>query len=167
MIARVLLRGARMGLVLFGVSSCRNVEAFSTGTDDHFEGTVVQGGFVRSGFEAGTRLCVTLDGKRLNDLPGNMSSSDGRFKAAALRPIPQVFHDPISTFNFGEGRARNLMYVASGLTEDSAEATAVISLMESEQIEVRVFRGAPGNDRAPRPLFGVFLLQRERGSCSF
>jgi hypothetical protein len=59
------------------------------------------------------------------------------------------------------------MYVARGLTDDSVEATTVISLMESEQLEVRVFRGAPGDDRAPRPLFGVFLLQRERGQCSF
>jgi hypothetical protein len=158
---------ATVAMAALAALGCRNVDTFTTGADEHFEGTVVQGGFVRSGFEAGTKLCVSLDGNRLNDLPGTISSSDGRFKNAALRPIPQVFHDPISTFNFGEGRARNLMYVARGLTDDSVEATTVISLMESEQLEVRVFRGAPGDDRAPRPLFGVFLLQRERGQCSF
>ena len=155
-------------LALWG---CRDVQHFST-AGDHFEGSVVTSRFVRAGIDEGARVCLALDTDHLQDAPGSISSSDGRFHATPLRPIPQLWHDPLSTLSFGEGRIKNLVYAAtpsidSGATED---VLVVISLMQSKSVELRLVRGAPG--AAPEagsasPIFGVFTLERELGACSF
>src|SRR5262245_2188085 len=80
-------------------SACRDVQKFSTGSD-HFEGPVVKGAFVRAGFADDVGLCLTLDADHLQDQPGTIRSTDGRFSSAALRPIPQIWHDPLSTLSF-------------------------------------------------------------------
>jgi hypothetical protein len=96
----------------------------------------------------------------------------------ALRPIPQLWHDPLSTLTFGDGREHNLVYAASPMVGDAGVAEAqdimvVISLMQSNHVEVRLLRGAPQSDAGPPPLgvanavFGVFDLDREPGPCSF
>jgi len=149
-----------------GAAGCRNVREFSTGADERFEGGVVKGTFVRAGVGEDTKVCLHLDADRLSDAPGTLSSSDKQFTRTPLRPIPQVFHDPLSTLSFGEGRSRNLVYAAQGA--DGHDVFAVVSLMESGDVEVRLLRGAPGADAGPPPVFAVFLLKREKGAaCSF
>ncbi len=157
-----------LALVLASASACRDVDAFDTRGRDHYVGAVVAGSFVRSGVAFGTRLCLTLDTTRLQDAPGTITTSDGRFRGTALRPIPQVWHDPISTLSFGDGRRRNLLYVATP-EEDGGpgvDVMAIVSLMQSGEVEVRMMRGAPqeGPPATP-PLFGVFTLQRREGPC--
>ena len=72
---------------------------------------------------------------------------------------------------FGEGRVENLMYVATPLVDADAlgDVVAVVSLMQSGGVEVRLFRGAPAIDAGPggNNLFGVFSLNRATGPCSF
>jgi hypothetical protein len=164
-----------LGLLLWP-AGCRDLSSFSTGPD-RFEGAVVQGDFVRAGVAASTTLCLTLDTDHLQDGPGALSTSDGRFHAAALRPIPQIWHDPLSTLSFGEGRLKNLVYVATASTPfadgNGNDVLAVVSLMQSGDVEVRLLRGAPGlaaDGGAPASggnLFAVFDLVRQPGPCSY
>jgi hypothetical protein len=160
-----------LGLALgVGVPACRDVSRF-TNTGDHYEGDIVAGSFVRAGFDAGTRVCLVLDANHLQDAPGTLSSSDGRFHAAPLKPIPQIWHDPLSTLSFGDGRVQNLLYIATPMIDGSADTdvTVIVSLMQGGGVEVRMLRGAPpvGATDEGASLFGVFSLQRAGGSCSF
>ncbi len=158
--------------------ACRDVSRFST-HGDHYEGSVVQGSFVRAGIADDTRLCLSLDADHLQDAPGSVSSSDGRFRDTPLRPIPQLWHDPLSTLSFGEGRTRNLVYVATAAVADGGgtgtaggegDVMLVVSLMQSGDVEVRALRGAPPTAEAGAAganVFGVFTLARAEGPCSF
>jgi len=149
---------------------CTDVTRFSN-SGDHYQGSVVAGDFVRSGWDPSASLCLVLDANHLQDAPGTITSSDGRFQSTPLRPIPQIWHDPLSTLTFGEGRVENLVYIATPLVDADAlgDVTAVVSLMQSNGVEVRLFRGAPAIDAGPggNNLFGVFSLTRESGQCSF
>jgi len=173
-------RVERVALALcssLALGGCRDLSSFSTG-GDRYEGSVAQGDFVRAGVDAGTTLCLGLDTNHLQDNPGALSTSDARFHAVSLRPIPQIWQDPLSTLSFGEGRLKNLVYVATASMpfEDGGgnDVLVVLSLMESGSIEVRLVRGAPGltpdGGLATGPagnLFAVFDLQRQSGPCSY
>jgi hypothetical protein len=170
------------------VLGCRDVSRFSTNDDHHYEGSIVQGSFVRAGLEGDARMCLSLDADHLQDTPGTITTLDGRFRGTPLRPIPQLWHDPLSTLSFGDGRTRNLLYVAAAHAPADASSSAVeesdvmvfLSLMQSGDVELRLVRGAPpastdvaeagataGAPSASANLFGVFTLRREEGSCSF
>lgn len=172
--------------MLAAAVGCRDLSRFSTG-DDSYGGSVVKAGFVRAGVDDNLSICLTLDTDHLQDTPGHISSSDGRFHAEPLRPIPQIWHDPLSTFSFGEGRDKNLFYIATpsaGFADggDTADVSVIVSLMTSGGVEVRLVRGAPpassassadasdtvGSSVAAAPnIFAVFLLSRQRGTCSY
>ncbi len=165
-------------VALVTLASCRDLSSFTT-THDSYEGSVVAGDFVRAGVAARTRLCLTIDTDHLQDTPGAVSTSDGRFHAAALRPIPQIWNDPLSTFTFGEGRLKNLLYVAGATTPfadgSGSDVFAVVSLMQSGDVELRLLRSAPGAAQAPDGgatgpggnVFAVFSLTRHEGPCSY
>ena len=159
-----------LGLLACG---CRDTAGFSTGSG-HYEGTVVSGSFVRSGIADGTRACITLDADHLQDAPGTISTSEGRFHATPLRPIPQIWHDPLSTLSFGEGRTKNLIYVATADPGDSGDSGGdvmmFLSLMQTGSIEVRLLRGAPdadGSDAGAADIFAIFDLVTTPGPCPF
>jgi hypothetical protein len=168
--ARALALGA-LALAAPLLAGCRDVSRFST-RDGVFEGQVVQGSFVRTGNIAeDVRMCLTFDADHLQDGPGVLTTSDGRFTATPLRPIPQIWHDPLSQLGFGDGRVQNLVYAAAPNGE-SGDALVVVSLMQSGRVEVRLLRGAPAADAAAppppsgAPLFGVFTLERRHEPCS-
>jgi hypothetical protein len=162
------------------ILGCRDVARFSSKAGDHFEGDVVKGSFVRAGLREDAKMCLVLDAGHLQDAPGTFSTSDGRFKDALLRPIPQVWHDPLSTMTFGSGRSQNLVYVATpspsadAAPNEAQDVMVFVSLMDQGGLEVRVVRGAPGADAgatpvpaSASPMFGVFTLDRRDGACSF
>src|SRR5580700_6629769 len=100
------------------LAGCRDLSSFSSGSGSYL-GTVVgtaQATFVLAGLDAGTSLCLTLDTDHLQDGPGSVWTSDGLFTAVPLRPIPQIWQDPLSTLSFGEGRVKNLVYVGTAPT---------------------------------------------------
>ena len=154
---------------------CKSVTRFSSKHGDHFEGDVAKGSFVRAGVAEDARMCVVLDANRLQDSPGTLSTSDGRFKETPLRAIPQIWHDPLSTLSFGEGRVQNLVYIVTPVAPagDTHDVMVFMSLMDEGGIEVRLVRGAPHVDGgAPdggqsSPMFGIFALDRREGACSF
>lgn len=161
-----------VALALALSTGCRSVSRFSSKDGDHFEGDVVKGNFVRAGVAEDARMCVVLDANHLQDSPGTLTTSDGRFKGTPLRPIPQIWHDPLSTMSFGDGRVQNLVYVATPAAPagDTQDVMVFLSLMDEGGIEVRLVRGAPqvdGGAAAPPPMFGVFTLDRREGACAF
>jgi len=186
-----LLALAALTALALTATGCKSVTRFSSKDGDHYEGDVVKGSFVRAGVAEEAKMCLLLDAGHLQDAHGTFSTSDGRFKNAQLRPIPQIWHDPLSTITFGEGRTQNLVYVASpsavpsaadaaapapSPAEVAAEAQDVmvfLSLMDDGSLEVRLVRGAPVADSgapmpsAASPMFGVFTLDRRDGACSF
>jgi hypothetical protein len=173
-------QGMALGALLAsaaGAAGCRDVARFST-RGDHYEGDVVKGSFVRAGVRDDARMCVTLDTDHLEDGPGTLTTSDGRFRDTPLRPIPQIWHDPLSLLTFGGGRRQNLIYAVTPApaAADATDVMVFLSLMDEGGIEVRLVRGAPaadagaaagdGGSPAP-PVFGVFTLDRRGGACSF
>jgi hypothetical protein len=166
-----------LGLAAAALAGCRDLSSFTTGSGSYV-GPVVQASFVLAGLDAGTSLCLTLDTDHLQDGPGDVSTSDGLFRGVPLRPIPQIWQDPLSTFTFGEGRLKNLIYFATATTPfadgNGNDVLFVVSLMQSGDVEVRMIRGAPGlisdgGSAAPSGgnLFGVFDLTRQSGPCAF
>src|SRR5690242_19285886 len=107
---------------------CRDVSRYSS-HGDHYEGDVVKGSFVRSGVVEDAKMCLVLDADHLQDAPGTITSSDGRFRGTVLRPIPKIWHDPLSTLSFGDGRRQNLVYVATPLAAsgDTQDVMVVLS----------------------------------------
>jgi len=122
-------------------------------------GSVVGADFVRSGIAANTQMCLTLDANHFQDGPGDVWTDDHRFTAAPFRPIPQVWADPLSTLSFGEGRLKNFIYALGATTPftdgNGNDVLAVLSLMQSGGVEVRLLRGAPplgATAASPSPL---------------
>jgi hypothetical protein len=165
-------------------AGCRDLSSFST-NGDSFVGPVIAAPFVLAGVGSdggllgdSVNVCLTLDTNHLQDAPGTLSTSDGRFQSVPLRPIPQIWQDPLSSLTFGEGRLKNLVYVVGASTPfgdgNGNDVIAVVSLMQGGDIEVRLIRGAPnaaldgGTPPAPAGnLFAVFDLVRQSGPCSF
>jgi hypothetical protein len=155
---------------------CKDIRSFSTHPGESYCGQIVGAGFVTRNFGAGVHMRMTFDADRLDDSPGELSTDDNLLVGAPMRPLPELFHDPLSTLQFGEGRDRNLLYMVDASDPSLGPTiTAVVSLMHAGDVEVRLIRGAPasGSETAPDradglPLFGVFApLRREVGQCSF
>lgn len=168
--ALVLLLGS------LALGGCRDLSGFST-HGDSFAGGVTNTGVDLAGVDSSTTLCVTLDTDHLQDAPGSLSTSDGRFHAVSMRPIPQVWSDPLSTLQFGEGRVKNLLYVARASASfgdgQGDDVLVVLSLMQGGDIEARLLRGAPmpaadgGTNASQTTVFAVFDTKRQSGPCSF
>ena len=164
-------------LALLGLVACRDLSGFST-NGDSYQGAVVDAPFVLAGIDGGaTSLCLTLDTNHLQDTPGTLSMSDGRFRGVALRTIPQIWQDPLSTLQFGDGRLKNLVYFARAsqpFTDGQGDdVLVVISLMQAGDIQVRLIRSAPvvaadgGPGAAVQNVFAIFDLTRQSGKCSY
>jgi hypothetical protein len=155
--------------------ACHDISSFSTASGGIYEGVVTPASFVRTGLGASVRMCVAIDTDQLQTAPGSISTDDGLFHQTPMRPIPEYWQDPLSTFNFGDGRIENVLYVAHGAATDAGlagDAFVVLSFTTAGTIEARVLRGAPatsGSDAVASPtnLFGVFTLSRNAGSCPF
>jgi hypothetical protein len=155
--------------------ACHDFSSYSTGSTDQYAGCVVPASFVLAGVSPTTELCLTLDGSHLQDAPGTISSSDGRFATTPLRPIPQIWSDPLSTFSFGDGHLKDLVYMASPRVDGggASDVTVVVSLMVGRRVEVRLLRGAPpvtpaDADSPPSAdnIFAVFPLTLQSGGCA-
>jgi len=118
---------------------CADVGRFSN-SGDYYGGDVIDASFLTAGLGPLNGLCLTLDASNLQGAPGTMTSNDGRFRNTPLRQIPQIWHDSLSTLNFGEGRLQNLVYIATPLVDADAlgDITVVLSLMQSGSVEVRL-----------------------------
>jgi hypothetical protein len=167
---------ASLALLTASIAGCHTVSDFSTSSNTRYVGAVLPADFVLSGIGATAQLCLQFDADHLQDAPGNITTSDGMFRDTPLRPIPQLWHDPLSTFTFGEGRIQNLLYMATPVSDSGmpADVTVVLSLMDGGGVEARLVRGAPPvappNASSTPPatnLFAVFALTMQPEVCPF
>jgi hypothetical protein len=156
--------------------ACRDLSGFNT-NGGSYQGAVIAAPFVLAGIaNSSTTLCLTLDTNHLQDTPGSIWTSDGRFMGSPMRSIPQIWQDPLSTFQFGDGRLKNMMYMARATVPfddgDGNDVLTVVSLMQSGDIEVRLIRGAPilagdgGAGPAMQNVFAIFDLTKQSSPCS-
>jgi hypothetical protein len=160
-------------LAVAALAGCTDLSSYSTTSTKQYAGCVVGADFVLAGVSPTTELCMTLDANNLQTTPGTVSSTDGRFLATPLRPIPQIWSDPLSTFNFGEGRTKNLLYMASPSADagGGGDITVIVSLMQGGNVELRLLRGAPpvgpGDAAAPASgnIFAVVPMKLVKDGC--
>jgi hypothetical protein len=164
-------------------TGCRSLERFDTSGEEHYCGAVVSSSFVLEGFvPAGAppdlRLRMTLDTTAIASVPARLwtdDSNDGPcsapaggaqpqplFEGAELRAIERLESDPMSGLEFGEERELNFV----GWVDSSCEGTvlAVVSLMKSDDVEVRLLKPAAGGESA---WFALFPLSKQTGTCGF
>jgi hypothetical protein len=161
-------RLAAIGSCLLGLG-CKDVTRFSTAPGESYCGPIVGAKFVLRGFDDTLHLRMTFDADHIADAPGTLSTDDQLLTNTPMRPVPEFFHDPFSTLNFGEGRDKNLVFAVDP-TDPAKGPTimVVVSLMHGGDAEVRLIRGAPTGEPMPAttPLFGVFApLTRQPGQC--
>lgn len=152
--------------------SCSDLSRFSTTAGESYCGIVTGGSFVRSpGLAEGTKMRLQLDTDAMQSQPGHLWTGElspgERMQGAELRAIEQLEHDLLSDLTFGEGVVKSSVAVVElGHTE----VVAVISLMQSGGVDVRLMRGdgrsvyADGTPKPPQ-IFGVFHLSKEAGDC--
>jgi hypothetical protein len=157
-------------------AGCKDVSRFSTAPGESYCGELVSASFVMRGFSnVPLRMRMKFDANHIADAPGTLSTDDGLLTNTPMRPVPELLNDPLSTFNFGEGRDKNLLFAVDP-TEPTRGPTimAIVSLMHGGDAEVRLVRGAPSSDGGAAgavdgdALFGVFApMTRQPGLCSF
>jgi hypothetical protein len=157
------------------VAACHDLSGFNT-NGGSYQGAVIGAPFVLAGVDGSTSMCLTLDTNHLQDTPGSIWTTDGRFMGSPMRSIPQIWQDPLSTFQFGEGRLKNMMYMVRATIPfgdaEGNDVLTVVSLMQSGDIEVRLIRGAPvlGADGGAGPpmqnVFAIFDLSKQSSPCS-
>jgi hypothetical protein len=142
---------------------------YSTQPGECYEGEIVAAQFMGdSGFDNGVRLQLTIDARALGRGEENaavINTSDGMFVDASVRQMEQLVHDSLWLFQFPGGRWRN--FLAHALPAAGDPALIVVSLMENEDVEVRILRPALSAGEVPsdgnQPLFGIFRLQLKDG----
>jgi hypothetical protein len=153
---------------------CRDLERFDTGDTGAYCGNIIDSDFTRSGFQPGLGLRLTLDIDALNVAPGTLTTNDGalgpcspapEFDRAPLLVTPQLFADPLSQLEFGSTREYNMVAWVDSACQGSA--LAVVSLMHTGEVEVRLLRRGNAVDTEAPGEFGVFQLQLQRSDCEF
>jgi hypothetical protein len=153
-------------LLAFVALGCTELDSYS-GT---YQGTIVGSdgeSFIRRGFPAGTGLVLG----NFDPPPGSEGASvaalDVRHGSdvllvGTLELIAPLEHDQLSQYDFpGGGRIRNFIFAVESTDGAFAgrEAMAFVSLMDNDDIEVRLVSGK--GDEAAGDLFGLFILARQ------
>ncbi len=180
-----------LALVLLAAYACEDLNQFRAVGDEVFRGRVsgqnepdcVAGeacSFFRRGFSEATVVELAFDPTQAASTPGTITTSSETcgptFTDEPLRPIPALFHDQLSLYDFpGEGRLRNYIFALQPTTGPLAgrDVLAFVSLLRSGDLELRVLSGSglrdcSTDDDCSRYLtgecdyFGVFHLERTR-----
>jgi hypothetical protein len=163
---------AALALASTALAGCRDLERFDTADTGAYCGSIIDSDFTRSGFAPGLGLRLTLDVDALAVAPGTLTTNDAtgpcsplpEFDHAPLHVTPELFADPLSQLEFGATRDHNFVAWVDSTCQGSA--FAVVSLMHTGQVEVRLLRNGTGiiGDTSPAQ-FGVFQL--DRTDCEF
>jgi hypothetical protein len=165
-----------------GALGCRSLDRFDTKGEASYCGTLVGRPFSAGLSPAGaeTRARLSLDTDQLTTLPGALTTSDAEqglcapaplFDQAALRAIPPLMNDALSTLEFGSGRDYNFFAWADSTCQGTM--VAVVSLMQDDSVELRLLKPAPASPEGvipgpeEQPGFGVFELERDSDACNF
>jgi hypothetical protein len=162
---------------------CTDLDHFSTGPTDAYCGSITLGGNFRLGLSPRVQMRLKLEASALDGagVPGAISTFEitgpqqerRLLTEAALRRLPAMANDPLSRPDFGDGRIRNWIFAVSPDDPEAESLVAVLSLRADDTVEVRLLRPgkAPQGDEivaeGRRPLFGIFSLSRQVGTCGF
>jgi hypothetical protein len=178
-------------LLLLSSAGCRNLDRFDTQPGESYCGTLVGQQTIATGFSAnweGSRgistLSLTLNTAALFTNPGVpavISSNDkdfgpcgpnqSLFERAPMRTIGVALGDRLSALRLGEDHQEDVVtYVDSTC---SGSMVAILSLLQSGDVEVRLLRPAPLADRDDGATvdttarFGLFVLKKTKEGCGF
>ncbi|MEP7120497.1 MAG: hypothetical protein ABJE95_06300 [Byssovorax sp.] len=162
---------------------CTDLEHFSTGQGNAYCGSVTLGGAFRTGLSPRVQMRLRLDASALDGpgSPGSISTFESAgpdverrmITDAELRRLPAMDNDPLSRPEFGDGRIRNWIFAVAPVDPTAESLLAVLSLRDDNTVEVRLLRPgkAPRDDvtvpPGQRPIFGIFPLTRQAGTCGF
>jgi hypothetical protein len=163
-----------LGIALLAAPACTRLERFDNSDGSAYCGNIVGAEFVREGFATLPRMQLQLDMQSLDRFPGRMTSDDAvdgpcrpqaTFDAARLRVSGKLQADALSQLEFGDQRELNLV----AWVDSSCDGTylAVVSLLENDDVEVRLMRSQANEDAEEAGPFGVFKLTRHPRKCGF
>ena len=158
-------------------SGCDRVSDFDLADGESYCGTITLAAVFRAGLSPRTQMRMTFDSSKLDtgEPPGTLTTFDNEamtqlLSDAPLRAIPALEHDALSSLEFGDGRERNFLFGVSPVAPEAEGLTTVVSLMNDDTVEVRLLRPSVATDPPPagrEPLFGLFTLERQEGTCGF
>lgn len=163
---------------------CTEIDRYSTAPSESYCGAITLSSNFRAGLSPRVQMRLQLDAAELDGeaSPGVVWT----FEAAAgeepdrrlldrapLRRIPKLANDPLSQLELGDGRDHSRIFAVTPVDAEEEPLLAILSLRSDEGIEVRLLRpGLAGTASKPappgrRPLFGLFTLYKQIGTCGF
>jgi hypothetical protein len=170
-------RFAALGLAVAGLG-CNTLGRFTTAPDESYCGTVTATASFRAGLAEGAQMRVTLDAAELDGelSPGAVWTAEPArqlLDGALLRRIPALENDPLAIPDLGGGRVQTRLFALTPAPAGEDPLLGVLSLRSDDGIEVRLLRSGldPASTPAPpagqQPLFGLFVLYKQAGTCAF
>ncbi|MEZ4444005.1 MAG: hypothetical protein R3B72_33335 [Polyangiaceae bacterium] len=167
--------------VLLAGSGCNRLDSFTLEPGESYCGRISLGSQAREGLSPRVRMRLTFDAAKVEagESPGAIWIDDAGIEGPALlteaplRPIRAVAFDALGTMSLGDGREDNLLYAVTATREGDESLLALLTMRSDDAVEVRLLRGGrpavEGEplDEAHRPIFGLFLLSRQSGTCGF
>ena len=170
------LSGAVACVTLLG---CSSLDGYTTGPGESYCGTVTAGSNFLAGLPSGMTMRLTLDATELDGeaSPGAVwatpdtagPSPDARlFDGAPLRRIPALENDPLSTPDLGGGRDHTRLFALTPAPVGEDPFLAAISLRSDNGVEARLVRPGTASPHAgQQPVFSLFVLYKQAGTCTF
>lgn len=172
-----------LALVAAGLG-CTDLERYSTAPSESYCGAITLSSSFRTGLSPRVQMRLQIDAADLDSeiSPGVMWTHEAAagveperrlLDRAPLRRIPKLNNDPLSHLDLGDGRDHTRVFAVTPSDLDEEALLAVLSLRSDEGIEVRLLRpGRPGAAGKPapagrEPVFGLFTLYKQIGTCGF
>jgi hypothetical protein len=171
-----------LAAALAAALGCTDNSRFSTTENESYCGAITLSGKFRAGLSPQVQMRLTLDANKLDgeSSPGKIWTFENTrpekrlLVAAPLRRIPAIENDALWHVEFGDGREQNRIFAVTPVDPEVDPLLAVLSLKTDDSIEVRLIRpgitAEEGEEPPPpgrRPVFGVFPLYRQVGTCGF
>jgi hypothetical protein len=164
-------------------AGCERLGSFDLEPGESYCGQITLGSRYRSGFSPRVQLRMSFDADAVaaGKSPGSITTYDGGAEESqrrlldggSLRPIEPLSHDALSDLDLGDGRDLSYIYAVTPADPDAESLVAFVTLRDDDTVEVRLLRPgtAPEGNAAVTPaerqLFGLFVLQRQKGDCGF
>ncbi len=163
---------------------CTDLDRFSTSSNEAYCGSITLGGSFRTGLSPRVQMRLTLDAPAIDGAasPGAISTFEASTDMlperrllldAELRRIPALENDALSRPDLGSTTVRSALFAVTPVDPAAESILTVVSLRTDDGVDVRLLRpgvalvpGEPPKD-ARRPLFGIFPLTKQVGSCGF
>lgn len=163
---------------------CADVERYSTAPSESYCGAVTLSSSFRTGLSPRVQMRLQLDASQLDGelSPGVLWTHEAAagdqperrlLDRAPLRRIPTLANDPLSQLDLGEGRDPSRVFAVTPTSAEEESLLCVLSLRSDDGIDVRLLRpGRPGSGTKPpaaghQPIFGLFTLYKQVGTCGF